>query len=137
MSQAIKTALYVKLTADQTASSLYTAVGGRIYELQGKDDDLLPLLTYEVTSSPVAGLYNGTVIEKSQLIITIYGHRRLGAQAVGDIEAKLFTLLNQTVLAPVGYDTSTVAICLDRDRRSVFDEIITSESMYSIEATTT
>ena len=49
MSQAIKTALYTKLTTDQTASSLYTAVGGRIYELQGKDDDDLPLFTYEVT----------------------------------------------------------------------------------------
>jgi hypothetical protein len=137
MSQAIKTALYVKLTTDQSAGSLYTAVGGRIYELQGKDDDPLPLLTYEVTSSPVAGLYNGTVIEKSQVIITIYGHRRLGAQAVGDIEAKLFTLLNQSALAPVGYDSNSVAICLDRDRRTVFDEIITSESVYAIDATTT
>ncbi|MAB57534.1 MAG: hypothetical protein CL524_08290 [Aequorivita sp.] len=136
MSQAIKTALYTKLTTDQTASSVYTAVGGRIYELQGKDDDPLPLLTYEVTSSPIAGLYNGTVIEKSQVILTIYGHRRLGAQAVGDIEAKLFTLLNQTTLAPTGYDSNTVMICLDRDRRNVFDEIITSESIYAIDATT-
>ena len=136
MSQAIKTALYTKLTTDQTASSVYTAVGGRIYELQGKDDDPLPLLPYEVTSSPIAGLYYGTVIEKSQVILTIYGHRRLGAQAVGDIEAKLFTLLNQTTLAPTGYDSNTVMICLDRDRRNVFDEIITSESIYAIDATT-
>ena len=136
MSQAIKTALYTTLTTDQTASSVYTAVGGRIYELQGKDDDPLPLLPYEVTSSPIAGLYNGTVIEKSQVILTIYGHRRLGAQAVGDIEAKLFTLLNQTTLAPTGYDSNTVMICLDRDRRNVCDEIITSESIYAIDATT-
>ena len=137
MSQAIKTALYTKLTADQGASSLYTAVGGRIYELQGKADDDLPLFTYEVTSSPIAGLYNGTVLEKSQVIFTIYGHRRLGAQAIGDIEAKLFTLLNQATLAPTGYDSNTVIVCLDRDRRTVFDEIITSESVFSIDATKT
>tara|TARA_R100000655_G_C2992688_1_gene193333 strand:+ start:2439 stop:2852 length:414 start_codon:yes stop_codon:yes gene_type:complete len=137
MSQAVKTALYTKLTTDQSAGSLYTAVGGRIFELQGSDDEALPLLTYEVTSTPVAGLYNGTVIEKSQVILTIYGHRRLGSAAIGDIEAKLFTLLNQTTLAPTGYDNNTVVICLDRDRRTVFDQIIASESVYSIEATTT
>ena len=136
MSQAIKTALYTKLTADQTADSFYDDVGGRIYELQGKDDADLPLATYEVTSSPVQGLYNGTIVEKSQVILTLYGHRRLGAQALGDIEAKLFTLINQATLAPSGYDTNTVMICLDRDRRSVFEEIIVSESVYSIEATT-
>ena len=38
MSQAIKTALYTKLTTDQSAGSLYDDVGGRIYELEGQDD---------------------------------------------------------------------------------------------------
>ena len=135
MSQAIKTALYTKLTADQTASSLYTAVGGRIFELQGKDDEDLPLLTYEITSTPVQGLYNGNVIIKAQVIFTIYGHIRLGSANIGSVEDKLFTLMNQTTLAPTGYDNNCVVICLDRDRRTVFDQIIASESVYSIEAT--
>lgn len=135
MSQAIKTAIYTKLTADQSGGSLYEAVGGRIFELQGKDDADLPLLTYEVTSTPIQGLYNGTVVVKSQVIFTIYGHRRLGSAAVGTIEDKLFTLMNQATLAPTGYDTNCISVCLDRDRRTVFDQIIASESVYSIEAT--
>ena len=135
MSQAIKTALYTKLTADQTAGSFYDDVGGRIYELEGKDDAALPLLAYDVTSTPVQGLYNGNVIIKSQVVLTLFGHRRLGAAALGAIEGKLFTLINQAALAPSGYDSNAVMICLDRDRRTVFDEIIASESIYSIEAT--
>tara|TARA_R100001594_G_scaffold150505_2_gene212034 strand:- start:11762 stop:12175 length:414 start_codon:yes stop_codon:yes gene_type:complete len=135
MSQAIKTAIYTKLTTDQSAGSLYEAVGGRIFELEGKDDADLPLLTYEVTSTPVQGLYNGTVIVESQVIYTIYGHRRLGSAALGTIEDKLFTLMNQSILAPTGYDTNCISVCLDRDRRTVFDQIIASESIYSIEAT--
>ena len=135
MSQAIKTALYTKLTADQTADSFYDDVGGRIFEMEGKDDSALPLIVYDVTSTPVEGLYNGNVIVKSQVVLTLYGHRRLGAAALGAIEDKLFTLINQATLAPSGYDSNTVMICLDRDRRTVFDEILSSESVYSIEAT--
>jgi len=135
MSQAIKTALYTKLTADQTADSFYDDVGGRIFEMEGKDDSALPLVVYDVTSTPVEGLYNGNVIVTSQVVLTLYGHRRLGAAALGAIEDKLFTLINQATLAPSGYDSNTVMICLDRDRRTVFDEIIASESIYSIEAT--
>jgi len=135
MSQAIKTALYTKLTADQTADSFYDDVGGRIFEMEGKDDSALPLVVYDVTSTPVEGLYNGNVIVKSQVVLTLYGHRRLGAAALGAIEDKLFTLINQVTLAPTGYDTNAVMICLDRDRRTVFDEILASESVYSIEAT--
>ena len=135
MSQAIKSALYTKLTADQTAGSLYEAVGGRIYELEGQDDVPLPILTYEVSSTPVQGLYNGTIMIKAQVILTLYGHRRLGAASLGSVEDKLFTLLNGGSLAPSGYDSNAVMICVDRDRRTVFDEIIAIESVYSLEAT--
>lgn len=136
MSQAIKSALYTKLTADQSAGSLYEAVGGRIYELEGQDDVPLPILTYEVTSTPIQALYNGTIMLKAQVILTLYGHRRLGAASLGAVEDKLFTLLNGGSLAPSGYDSNAVMICVDRDRRTVFDEIIAIESVYSLEATT-
>ena len=135
MSQAIKTALYTKLTADQTTDTFYEDVGGQIFEMEGKDDSALPLIVYDVTSTPVEGLYNGNVIVKSQVVLTLYGHRRLGAAALGAIEDKLFTLINQATLAPSGYDSNAVMICLDRDRRTVFAEILSSESVYSIEAT--
>ena len=138
MSQAIKTAIYTKLTADQGATppSLYDDLGGRIYELQGVDDAALPLLTYEVQSTPVSGLFDGEVYIKSQVLFTIFGHRRLGAAAIGALEDKLYVLMKDATLAPSGYDRGVV-VPLDRDRRSVFDEIISSESIYSVEATTT
>lgn len=136
MSQAIKSAIYTKLTSDQTSGSLYDSVGGRIYELQGADDADLPLLTYEVSSSPVQGLYNGNIVIKSQVVFTIYGHRRLGVAAIGLIEGKLYDLLKDSELAPTGYDRGVV-VPLDRDRRTVFDEIVSSESIYSVESTST
>ena len=136
MSQAIKSSLYTKLTADQSGGSLYDDLSGRIFELEGKDDEALPLMTYEVVSSPVAGLFDGEIIVKSQVVFTIFGHRRLGAAAIGSIEEKLFTLLKDAELAPSGYDRGVV-VPLDRDRRTVFEEIIASESIYSIEATST
>ena len=136
MPQAIKTALYTKLVADQTAGTLYAAVGGRIYEAEGPDDAALPLLTYDVTSSPVAGLFDDEIIVVSTVNFTIFGHRRLGAAAIGDIEDKLFSLIESVALAPTGYDRGVV-VCQDRDRRTVLDEIIASESTYTIEATST
>ena len=136
MSQAIKTAIYTKLVSVQSDPSLYFSVGGRIYELQGQDDADLPLLTYEVQSTPVSGLFDGEVYIKSQVLFTIYGHRRLGAAAIGTIEDQLYELMKDASLAPSGYDRGVV-VPLDRDRRTVFDEIIASESIYSVEATTT
>jgi len=136
MSQAIKTAIYTKLTTVQTDPSLYFDLGGRIYELQGADDAELPLLTYEVQSTPVSGLFDGEVYIKSQVLFTIFGHRRLGAAAIGALEDKLYDLMKDATLAPTGYDRGVV-VPLDRDRRTVFDEIISSESIYSVEATTT
>jgi len=136
MPQAIKSALYTKLTADQSAGTLYAAVGGRIYEEEGPDDAALPLMVYGVTSSPTSGLFDGEFFVVSTVMFTIYGHRRLGAAALGDIEAKLFTLLDSVALAPTGYDRGVV-VCQDRDRRSILGEIIASESTYTIEATST
>ena len=136
MSQAIKTAIYNKLTLSQIGGSVYDLVGGRIYELQGQDDADLPLLTYEVQSTPVSGLFDGEVFIKAQVLFTIYGHRRLGAAAIGAIEDELYDLMKDAALAPTGYDRGVV-IPLARDRRTVFDEIIASESIYSVEATTT
>ena len=135
MSQAIKTAIYTKLVSVQSDPSLYFSVGGRIYELQGQDDADLPLLTYEVQSTPVSGLFDGEVYIKSQVLFTIYGHRRLGAEVIGTIEDQLYDLMKDAALAPSGYDRGVV-VPLDRDRRTVFDEIIASESIYSVEATT-
>ncbi len=136
MSQEIKTAIFTKLTTDKAEGSLWDLVGGRIYELEGEDDANLPLLVYEVASSPVQGLYNGTIIVKAQVVFTIYGHKRLGSANIGTIEEKLFDLLKDSELAPSGYDRGIV-VALDRDRRTVFDEIIASESVYSVEATST
>jgi len=135
MSQAIKTAIYDKLVSVQSDPSLYFGLGGRIYELQGVDDAALPLLTYEVQSTPVSGLFDGEVYIKSQVLFTIFGHRRLGAAAIGVLEDQLYVLMKDAALAPTGYDRGVV-IPLDRDRRTVFDEIISSESIYSVEATT-
>ena len=136
MPQAIKTAIYTKLTADQTAGTLYAAVGGRIFENEGQDDSALPLLVYEVTSSTTSNVMDGKEIVQSVATFTLYGHKRLGTAALGSIEGKLYSLLNGLSMTTTGYDRGVV-LATSRDVRQNFDDVLSSQSVYRIEATST
>ena len=136
MPQAIKTAIYTKLTDDQTAGTLYAAVGGRIFENEGQDDSALPLLVYEVTSSATSNMMGGKEILQAIATFTLYGHKRLGNAALGALEDKLYNLLNDAELTTTGYDRAVV-LATSRDVRQNFDDVLSSQSVYTLEATST
>jgi hypothetical protein len=134
MPQAIKTALYVKLTADQTAGSLYDSVGGRIYEAEGASETTLPLLVYEVTSTDTAQTMGNDEIVDAIVTITIWGHKSKGLAELGAIEGKLYSLLKSSDISPTGYDRGRV-IASSRDVRLVVDDVVSSQSVYKVTAT--
>jgi hypothetical protein len=136
MPQAIKTAIYTKLTADQTAGTLYAAVGGRIFENEGQDDSALPLLVYEVTSSATSNVMTGDKEIVQAVATLLYGHKRLGSAALGSIEGKLYSLLNGISMTTTGYDRGVV-LATSRDIRQNFEDVLSSQSVYRIEATST
>ena len=134
MPQAIKTAIYTKLISDTGASSLYTAVGGRIYEGAGKANASLPLLVYEVTTSNTQLIYGDDEIVDAVATFTLYGHRKDGLKALGDIEAKLYTLLNSSNMTTTGYDRGNVT-ATSRDVRLILEDVVSSQSVYMVTAT--
>ena len=136
MAQALNTAIYTKLTTDQSAGSLHEAVGGRIFEGEGQDDSALPLLVYEITSAATSNVMGGKEIIRAVATFTLYGHRRLGNAALGSIEGKLYNLLNGEDVTTTGYDRSVVT-ATSRDIRQNFDDVLSSQSVYKIEATST
>lgn len=136
MSQAINTAIYTKLTADQSAGTLYAAVGGRIFENEGQDDSALPLLVYEVTTAETSNVMDGKEIIRANVTFTLFGHKRLGNAALGTIEGKLYTLLNGEGITTTGYDRGVV-IATSRDVRQNLVDVLSSQSVYRLEATST
>jgi hypothetical protein len=130
MSLAIVNAIYTQLTTDQTAGSLYAAVSGRIYHLQSIENGTLPLLVFGVVSCTPAYNFNGSVTETTLVEFTIYNDAfGAGAAAIGAIEAKLLTTLDNVVLSPTGYDRLTVR-CEQRGVSSMVEDAIASTSVY-------
>lgn len=118
MSQVIYDGLYTKLTAVQTAGSLYAAVSGRIYDTQKPQGANLPCLVYRVVESPVTPYFGGKTLVTATVEFDIFGP--LGdsipgggntyLQDVGEIEAKLFALLQGFDLTVTGHDRGQCTI---------------------------
>lgn len=136
MPQAINTAIYTKLVASKGVDTFYADVGGRIFENEGQDDSALPLLVYEITSAGTSNVMDGKEIVQAVATFTLYGHKRLGNAALGSIEEKLYALMNDVDLTVAGYDRGVV-LATSRDIRQNFDDVLSSQSVYKIEATST
>lgn len=127
-SQAIIDAFYAKLVAVQTVGSLYFALGGRIYNTIAPQNAALPLLVYNIISDSDDRNY-GSVTHQMQVQVDLYGKIELGAKALGDIESKLYALLFNASITPVGFDrgvctfTSRMQLSQDEDAFRITDEL--------------
>jgi len=128
MSQELVNAIYTKLTAVQTAGTLYDDVGGRIYYGVAPDDALLPLVLIDLVYENVESSFGTDRVDTASFQIDIFGSIKLGVVAVGNLEIKLFNLLNSVTLSATDYNNVSVE-CKTRNQRSIGDEAhqITSE----------
>lgn len=131
----LKEAIYTALTADTGGSSLYTAVGGRIYDTVGPPKAQLPLLVYNIiTDEPFGTLGNDHINATVQF--DLYTKLGAGTGAATEINDKLYTLLNRQSFTMTGH-TGAHARCDERGTASEDDGEYRITSEYTIRATKT
>lgn len=115
---AISNALYTKLVADQTAGSLYAAVEGRIHlgeapHVDATTPPIIPCLVYNIIGDEQLRSFGGVMTHGVTVQFDLYGKATVGMSnaggtGIGDIESKLFSLLEGAALAPTGFDRGLV-----------------------------
>jgi hypothetical protein len=134
VSQKLVNSIYSRLTTDQTSGSLYDDVGGRIYYGKAPDDSALPAiiidLVNEKTTNAMAGGY-GDRVDTASFQIDIYGDIKIGVVSVGNIEIKLFNLLDSVTLSATDYNHVSVE-CTTRNQRTMGDEAHRIVSEYDV-----
>lgn len=128
--KALSDGIYTKLTADQSAGTLYAAVSGRIYHGVAPDDAALPLLVFNVIDNPVAYTFTQDNLQ-AQVQFDIYVDREAGAASGQTIDDKLFTLIQRQNITVSGY-TGCNVICLQRGVPVVEDDAYRIRSEYRI-----
>jgi hypothetical protein len=115
-------AVYDRLTADQSAGSLYDDLGGRIYFVRGPQNAALPLLIFRVqTDEPLYYLDRATGAQTyangpdvdAELHLVLVGSTAAGAAALEDINTKLLTLLHGQPISVTGYNAGQT-FCIER-----------------------
>lgn len=116
--QATVTGLYAALTANQASGTFYADLGGRIYESLAPEGSALPLMVFtEITDPPINYLGGSSDIEAT-VQIDLYGERRLGAKALGDIHTKVLTAMEGASITIAGHVGGQLEFT-DRGRRSI------------------
>jgi len=127
--QAIVDAIYAKLTADQTSGSVYSDVGGRIYEMRAPQDAALPLLVFTVIPESVPLIASDNTDAEVQ--IDLWGHVRLGAKAIGDINDKLDALFNRVAITPTGSNAGMTQV-IDPGLRTIEEDAVRITSRWKL-----
>ncbi len=104
-----------KLTADQSAGTLYDDLGGTIFISQAKQDAPLPLLIVSIVADPPLRFFGANDIE-AIIQIDLYGSRPEGSTSISQMSDKLFTLLDNAALTITGF----VGAKMHCDERGVY-----------------
>jgi hypothetical protein len=134
--QNIMDKLYAEIVADNGGSGLFTALGGRVYPVEGKQDSALPHMTFFIpASTPIR--YMGAAVAQDVLVqFDIWANKESGSDSANDIETKLYALLEskQLTSTPTGYDR---AVCTfnSRGAQTVEEDAIRLTDEVRIQAT--
>ena len=113
-SQAVANALSAKMRADQSEGSFYDDLGGRIYEGEAQQSDILPICVWTFTSVVPEQIFANADTLNVLMQADVWNSRIKGAQGCRNIHDKLVDLLDRAddVVAD-GYATVAV-ICPDQ-----------------------
>ena len=92
--------ILAKLTADQSAGTVYDDVGGRIFQDQAPQDATLPLLVYSIITDLPWRFFESVDIEVA-IQIDLFGDT--GDQDLTTTNDRLFTLLDGAALTISGF----------------------------------
>jgi len=138
MSQVILTTIYNKLVADHTIGSVWLAVGGRIYQLEGPQGSVMPLLVYAISNEDTTTFMSSATQSMHTLdcAFTFYFKPDSSVVTAMAAEAALFLLLHKASMTPSDASYSTIeSICTSRGVPTINVDSIVIDTTYRIFAT--
>jgi hypothetical protein len=99
---AITQAVYAKLTADTSSTSVYGLTSGRIYNLTGEQESALPMVTFHLTSSKADATFAKNSSEH-RLEVDVWDDSAGGTTNAMAINDAAFVVLNRATATATGY----------------------------------
>lgn len=131
-------AIYGRLTAvtDAGTNPVRTAVSDRIYALEAPASSTLPLIVYSLDTPDTERFFSGVVRTTATFTVTVFGKTQAGADALADIDRKVFDLLDQVEVAVTDHDRGYIR-GVSRGAPTIEGEYLRLDSTFQIVATTT
>ena len=138
MSQIILTSLFNKLTAVQTAGTVYALVNGQVFQIEAPQATEMPLVVFAMTNeSTTAFMSSATAsMHQSDVEFAIYSKASTSVVNAMAIEAALFLLLHKASITPSDASYSTIElICNSRGVPTITVDSVRIDTTYRIFAT--
>ena len=138
MSQVILTTIFNKLTAVQTAGTVYALVSGKIYQLEGPQGDAMPLLVYAISNEDTTTFMTSATqsMHTIDCAFTFYCKPNSSVVTAMAAEAALFLLMHKASMTPSSASYSTIeSICTSRGVPTINVDSIIIDTTYKIFAT--
>ncbi len=130
--QAVAQAIHQQLITDQSAGSLWSVLGGRIYHLQAPPDTALPLLTVRIDEDEPQTFFDGSSDLRVEVEIELRADDASTLLVAGDL---LFDRLQHQSLAVDGYRRASVR-AVERGRTKTDRDLLKATSRWILTATT-
>ena len=138
MSQVILTTIYNKLVADVSGGTVYALVAGKIYQLEGPQGAVMPLLVYAISNEDTTTFMSAATQSMHTLdcAFTFYFKPDSSVVTAMAAEAALFLLLHKASMSPSSDTYSTIeSICTSRGVPTINVDSIVIDTTYRIFAT--
>ena len=138
MSQVILTTIYNKLIADVSGGTVYALVSGKIYQLEGPQGSVMPLLVYAISNEDTTTFMSAATQSMHTLdcAFTFYFKPDSSVVTAMAAEAALFLLLHKASMSPSSNTYSTIeSICVSRGVPTINVDSIVIDTTYRIFAT--
>ena len=138
MSQVILTTIYNKLVADVSGGTVYALVAGKIYQLEGPQGAVMPLLVYAISNEDTTTFMSSATQSMHTLdcAFTFYFKPDSSVVTAMAAEAALFLLLQKASMTPSSNTYSTIeSICVSRGVPTINVDSIVIDTTYRIFAT--
>ena len=125
-------AIYTRLTGDSNDFS--TAVGGRIYAVEGPSSAAFPLAVYSMETIDTQRFFDGRVQQRGTVVVAIFDKAQVGADSIVDTEKLLFDRMDEANVSVDNHDRGFIR-GVTRGTPSIEGELLQVESVFEIVAT--
>lgn len=130
----VVTAIFTRLSTEQSGTSFREAVGDRYFHLQAPENTTLPLAIFGITqSAEPQRAFDGADSEQYSVQFDVWCHNTGTTPDVTamDIDDKLRRRLDRAYMTATGYDR-LLALCIQRGQPTIEEDAIRISSIYSV-----